>query len=107
MPNPATLNTSPAAAIPAKQVVPPKPVAVPKPALTPPLNKVAEVAKAASPAKGFFGGLLDTGKSLFKGAMNIGKKALGPLSTAMDVIDIAKAKPGEERNRAVGSSGLR
>ncbi|WP_213617955.1 hypothetical protein [Paenibacillus sp. J22TS3] len=105
LPNPAAVNTSPAAAVPPKPVVPPpQPAVLPKPAVTPPLNKVAEAAKSASPAKGFFSGLFDTGKSLFKGAMNIGKKVLGPLSTAMDVIDIAKAKPGEERNRAVGSA---
>ncbi|RUT36338.1 hypothetical protein EJP77_04970 [Paenibacillus zeisoli] len=104
LPNPAAVNISPAASIPAKPIAPAQPVAVPKPAVTPPVNKVAEVVKAASPAKGFFGGLLDTGKNLFKGAVNIGKKALGPISTAMDVIDIAKAKPGEERNRAVGSA---
>ncbi|VTR23535.1 hypothetical protein [Paenibacillus lautus] len=66
-------------------------------------NTVANTASSSSPAANISTG---TGKSglgsgLLKG---LGKRALGPLSFIADATAIATAKPGKERNQAIGST---
>jgi hypothetical protein len=66
-------------------------------------NTVANTASSSSPAANISTG---TGKSgLGSGLMKgLGKRALGPLSFIADATAIATAKPGKERNQAIGST---
>lgn len=66
-------------------------------------NTVANAAPSSSPASNISAG---TGKSgLGSGLMKgLGKRALGPLSFISDATAIATAKPGKERNQAIGST---
>lgn len=66
-------------------------------------NTVANAAPSSSPASNISAG---TGKSgLGSGLMKgLGKRALGPLSYIADATAIATAKPGKERNQAIGST---
>lgn len=66
-------------------------------------NTVANTAPSSSPAANISAG---TGKSgLGSGLMKgLGKRALGPLSYIADATAIATAKPGKERNQAIGST---
>lgn len=66
-------------------------------------NTVANAAPSSSPASNISAG---TGKSgLGSGLMKgLGKRALGPLSFIADATAIATAKPGKERNQAIGSA---
>ncbi|MCM3260040.1 hypothetical protein M3664_19760 [Paenibacillus lautus] len=66
-------------------------------------NTVANAAPSSSPASNISAG---TGKSgLGSGLMKgLGKRALGPLSFIADATAIATAKPGKERNQAIGST---
>ena len=66
-------------------------------------NTVANAAPSSSPSSNISAG---TGKSglgsgLLKG---LGKRALGPLGYIADATAIATAKPGKERNQAIGST---
>lgn len=66
-------------------------------------NTVANAAPSSSPASNISAG---TGKSglgsgLLKG---LGKRVLGPLGYIADATAIATAKPGKERNQAIGST---
>ena len=66
-------------------------------------NTVANAAPSSSPASNISAG---TGKSgLGSGLMKgLGKRALGPLGLIADATAIATAKPGKERNQAIGST---